>query len=121
MTREFNYRLTGTGWAEATFANETHSISFEVSYLSDPLSDLCEALNRLLTNESTFEKIIFAEEPGEHNLQLTKSAQNILNVEIFWSDEWEEIAIQPKPALRKVTTNSCEIQVKKCRATGVYH
>jgi hypothetical protein len=92
MTKFFNYRLTGTGWAEATFTSEKQTLSFEVSYLSDPLSDLFEALNRLTTGETNHEKVTFAEEPGEHSLLLTKQADN-LKIEIFSSDEWEEIAI----------------------------
>lgn len=75
MTKYFFYRLTGTGWAEATFTSEKQSISFEVSYLSDPLSDLFEALYRLANGETQYEKIIFAEEPGEHSLHLTKQAE----------------------------------------------
>lgn len=51
MTKYFFYRLTGTGWAEATFTSEKQSINFEVCYLSGPLSDLFEALYRLATGD----------------------------------------------------------------------
>jgi hypothetical protein len=100
MTKCFHYQLTGTGWAEATFTSEKQTISFAVSYLSDPLSDLFEALNRLATRESEQETIIFAEEPGEHSLLLSKQHDDV-KVEIFWSDEWEAIAIAPKTVTHK--------------------
>lgn len=101
MTKLFDYNLTGTGWAEVTFANENQSISFEVSYLSDPLSDLYEGLNRLANSKTDFEKIVFAEEPGEHTLLLTRQDNKELKVEIFWSDEWEEISVIQKPVSNK--------------------
>jgi len=101
ITRYFNYRLTGTGWAEATFANEKQTITFEVSYLSDPLSDLFDGLSRLINNQSDTEKVIFAEEPGEHCLIISKQDNSIVKVEIYWSDEWEEISIAYKNTSKK--------------------
>ncbi|GAA4750737.1 hypothetical protein [Flavisolibacter ginsenosidimutans] len=95
ITRHFNYWLTGTGWAEVTFANDKQTITFEVSYLSDPLSDFFEALQRLLQKETTSEKVVFADEPGEHSLVLTTVSDSHLKIEVYWSDEWEEIAIVP--------------------------
>jgi len=93
--------VTGTGWAEVTFASDKQTITFEVSYLSDPLPDLFEALYRLLQRETTSEKIIFADEPGEHRLALTIVDERNLKVEIYWSDEWEEMAIVPTPVTNK--------------------
>jgi hypothetical protein len=101
ITRHFNYWLTAKGWAEVTFANDKQAITFEVSYLSDPLSDLFEALHRLLEKETTSEKVVFADEPGEHSLLLTTVEDGILKVEIYWSDEWEEIAVVPPTVTNK--------------------
>ncbi|NTS44031.1 hypothetical protein HRG84_24340 [Flavisolibacter sp. BT320] len=101
ITRHFNYSLTGTGWAEVTFANEKQTITFEVSYLTDPLSDLFEALHRLLNKETTTEKVVFVDEPGEHSLVLAISEDGSLDIEIYWSDEWEEIAIVPPAVTNK--------------------
>ena len=101
MTKDFNYHLTGTGWAEAFFSSDTQNIRFEVSYLSDPLSDLFEGLYRLVSNKSDTEKVIFAEEPGEHVLIISRQDNDKINVEIFWSDEWEEISIAYKATSKK--------------------
>lgn len=101
MTKDFNYHLTGTGWAEAYFSSDTQNIRFEISYLSDPLSELFEGLCRLLNNQSDTEKIIFAEEPGEHSLIITKQDNDTIKIEIFWSDEWEEISIAYKTTTKK--------------------
>ncbi len=101
ITRHFNCWLTGTGWAEITFANDKQAITFEFSYLSDPLADLYEALLRLRTNKTNIEKIIFADEPGEHCLLLTRQQNDKLKIEIFWSDEWEEMNIIPAATTKK--------------------
>lgn len=96
MTKQFSYKLTGTGWAETTFANEKQSINIQISYLSNPIPDLFKSLNKLINNESSIEKIIFADEPGEHCLTLTKAGNTSLSIEIFWSDEWDETFNPPK-------------------------
>jgi len=64
ITELFSYKLKGTGWAKVSFTSLDQTISFEVSYLSDPLKELFEALNRLSDKRTTSEKIIFPEEPG---------------------------------------------------------
>lgn len=101
MTKHFNYYLTGTGWAEAILANDDKTISFELSYLSDPLSELFEGLHRLTTDKTKVEKVVFADEPGEHCLFLTRQENGELKIEIFWSDEWEEMNIIPKTSSKK--------------------
>ena len=101
ITRHFNCWLTGTGWAEITFANNNQTITFEFSYLSDPLAELYEALLRLTNNETNIEKVAFADEPGEHCLLLTRQENEKLKIEIFWSEEWEEINIVPKATTKK--------------------
>jgi hypothetical protein len=101
MTKDFNYHLTGTGWAEAFFSSDTQNIRFEISYLSDPLADLFEGLCRLISNQSDTEKVIFAEEPGEHCLIISRQDNDIIKVEIYWSDEWEEISIAYKTTSKK--------------------
>jgi hypothetical protein len=101
MTTEFNYYLTGTGWAEVIFVSESQSIRFYVSYLSDPLSQLFEGLCRLIKKESNIEKIIFYDEPGEHSLIITLQEDNTISIEIFWCDNWEEISKADKNSDKK--------------------
>lgn len=89
MTTNFDYSLTGTGWSETVFSTENKTISITASYLSEPITELFKCLLRLTRKKSNSEKIFFAEEPGEHCLTLTKKEDGVLNVEIFWSDEWD--------------------------------
>jgi len=92
MTKLFDYNLTGTGWAEVTLSDETQSVTFEVSYLSDPLSELYEGLYRLTQNQSDKEIIVFADEPGEHSLIIAKQDYLNLEIELYKNDEWEELS-----------------------------
>jgi hypothetical protein len=101
MIKDFNYYLTGAGWAEAFFSNERQNIRFDISYLSDPLSELFQGLCRLIDNKSDTERIVFAEEPGEHSLVISKQDRDTIKVEIFWSNEWEEIGNAPKISRKK--------------------
>ena len=101
ITRHFNCWLTGTGWAEITFANDKQAITFEFSYLSDPLAEMYEALLCLANNKTNNEKIVFADEPGEHCLLFTRQQNDKLKIEIFWSDEWEEMNIVPTATTKK--------------------
>ena len=101
MIKDFNYYLTGTGWAEAFFSNDIQNIRFDISYLSDPLLELYQGLCRLLTNQSEIEVIVFAEEPGERALVISKQENNTIKVEIFWSDTWEETSKAYKTPSKK--------------------
>jgi len=102
MTKSFNYHLNGTGWAEVYFASDTQYIRFEVSYLSDPLPDLFEGLYRLDNNKSNEEKIHFAEEPGEHSLVILRQDRDMIKIEIYWSDEWEDVSTKETRCEKKL-------------------
>jgi hypothetical protein len=106
MIKNFNYYLTGTGWAEVFFSNDNQNIRFEFSYLSDPLLELFQGLCRLINNQSDTEKIVFAEEPGEHSLVFSKQDKETIKVEIFWSDEWETVNNALKTSSNKETVYS---------------
>ena len=61
MIKLFDYNLTGTGWAEATFTNDNKTVTFEASYLNDPLAELFEALLNLKEGKTENEKVVFVE------------------------------------------------------------
>jgi len=94
MITDFNYWLTGRGCAEAFFSSDRENIRFELSYLSDPLMDLFEALVKLIKGESDREKVVFLDEPGQHILIISKQKGDMISVEIFWSNTYDEIGNQ---------------------------
>jgi hypothetical protein len=91
MTTHFNYWLTGAGWAEVFFRSDNQNVRFELSYLSDPLADLFEGLDRLINNQSNIQRIAFFDEPGEHSLIISKFEKDEIKIEIFWDNEKEGI------------------------------
>jgi len=91
MTTHFNYWLTGAGWAEVFVTSDKQNVRFELSYLSDPLTDLFEGLCRLISNQSDTERIAFFDEPGEHTLLISKLDKDQVKIEIFWDNEKEGI------------------------------
>ena len=62
MTKNFEYNLTGTGWAEVIFTNDKKTVSFVASYLNDPLAELFEGLIKLKLGKTENEKIVFVDE-----------------------------------------------------------
>lgn len=97
MTNFFNYELVGTGWAKFEIANDRNkSWDFIFSYLADPLPILLNSLNKFLKKESCFERINFAQEPGEISL-FFKNLDNDLTIEFYddvlLDDDYEAIAI----------------------------
>src|SRR5688500_1098880 len=91
MINDFNYWLTGTGWAEAFFSSDKQSFRFVLSYLSNPLLDLFTALMKMLKGESDQESIAFWDEPGLHLLIISKKDRDKISVQILFSDSWGEI------------------------------
>lgn len=72
MTLGFEYKLTGSGWAESTISDDSGCLTMRVSYLSDALGELAETVLRLLRN-SEKEEVAFMDEPGEHRWLLQRA------------------------------------------------
>lgn len=92
MTLDFNYWLTGPGWAEVYFTSDKQNLKFEISYLSDPLADLLEALCRFLNNQSDVERISFWDEPGEYSLIISKAGKEGININIYSNKDKEGVS-----------------------------
>ena len=61
---EFDYRLTGLGWAEARVSDGASTATITASYLDDALGDLLEAVGVLLEGAEEA-RCSWTEEPGE--------------------------------------------------------
>lgn len=60
-----DYRLSGTGWADATVSDGEASAELSASYLADALGDLLRAVVAL-TEGAAEARCSWAEEPGEY-------------------------------------------------------
>lgn len=82
MLDNFEFKLTGTGWAELIVAGNNKVETIVISYTCDPLPDLLTALKRLKSGESNFERIFFDAEDFITDMLLT-SLDGALRIELF--------------------------------------
>jgi hypothetical protein len=123
MLKQFNYWLTGYGWAEVFFTSDLETVRFEVSYLSDPLDDLITALLELLTNSQNEISVDFFDEPGHHRLTLTLDSVKHVRVSLRMWAETESVADIPidpssdKPYFETVSSleNLCSVVLEGIR------
>ena len=87
----FSYRLTGTGWGEATLSTDDSRIVLPSSYLSDVLGDLLLAINALLEGAPEA-RCSWELEPGEYRWLFSQD-DGALDLRILaFPDSWP---IQP--------------------------
>jgi hypothetical protein len=91
MLKNFNYWLTGYGWAEVFFNSDQQAIRFEFSYLSDPLADLVSSLLKLLNHLQNETIVDFYDEPGLYRLTMARIGDDHLRLEIITSMQSEGI------------------------------
>lgn len=84
----FTYRLTGSGWSEATLGDGAETVTLDgVSYLSDALRDLIGAVLVLLDGGKRAEFSWFTE-PGEFAWLLTNHKQ-VFSIRVTRFKDWE--------------------------------
>lgn len=101
---EFEYRLTGVGWSEASLKIHAVSTTLTASYLDDPLGDLIAAVAALPRATSTV-RASWAEEPGEFRWVLDRRGDE-LSVRVLWFDDLRGRAADGDGALRLEATCS---------------
>ena len=106
---DFTYELVGPGWARAEIRDGNQGARLTVSYLSDALGDLLEAVQRLLGGAEAAE-LIWWEEPGEYRWRfetvgevtvLTITSTSEVRREENWNDDgWDiDLAAEGGPDL----------------------
>jgi len=86
MHIKINYELTGIGWAKADFIMPHTNISWNFSYLSDPLPDLLKAVIEIYESKKHFAEVVFTDEPGEHRLQITRISKKDVQLSFYSHD-----------------------------------
>lgn len=82
MLDNFEFRLTGTGWAELFLAGDNKTATVTLSYVYDSLPDLLTALKRIEDGESVFEKVFFDGETTVTDMLLT-ILDGLLRIELI--------------------------------------
>jgi hypothetical protein len=82
LALSIDYKLTGSGWAECTVADDDQSCTVTASYLSDAFGNLVLSAVTMLKwfNAVSFS---FEEEPGEFKWELQSLPDNHLDVKLF--------------------------------------
>ncbi len=84
---QFTLSLPGHGWAEANFVHGDQSYHVAISYLSDSPRELLSALVLVLRG-SAAERVTFMEEPGENVLVLKRLPGDLVQIGIFYGEDW---------------------------------
>jgi hypothetical protein len=100
-----NYGLENAGWATVTLECGDQRVEMTASYLHDSLRDLTAAASALATGAAEA-RVVFMDEPGEHELILRRAAGDTVEVEVLWHDDWKSWNMSNSPATRKLLGSS---------------
>jgi hypothetical protein len=79
---KLQYKLTGTGWAQATVEAEGRKIDLTASYLSDPLAEITAAAIALLKGAREV-RFSFDDEPGEYRWIIVAEGVEVIGLTIL--------------------------------------
>ncbi len=112
------YKIEDGGWAYARISNDSESISLRTSYLHDTLKELAEAALCLAGNGKSA-KVVFMDEPGEHQVLFEKDHNHEVNYAVRWFDDWESWDMLPSDQFEPLLKGTCSISRMKRQVTGV--
>jgi hypothetical protein len=88
------YELEDAGWAQASIDFQGDSVQMTASYLHDTLRELAEAAISIVNGAKTA-RVVFMDEPGEHQLLLCRLSDDKIEFEVRWFDDWESWGMLP--------------------------
>ena len=103
----FSYVLTGSGWAEVVLEGPNGTARMVASYLHDSLRQLAEATADLVCG-ATSASVTFMDEPGEHQLMLSRQGSQLL-YEVRWYRDWASWDMYPKDRFDVRLSGSCAV------------
>ena len=109
---KFEYKLHDAGWAEAIAYAQDKSVHMTVSYLHDSLCELADAAKSLIYGADSA-KVVFMDEPGEHQIIFEKKDENV-TFEVRWFDDWASWKMYPADKYKVVLSGSTTLK----RVTG---
>jgi hypothetical protein len=106
-----NYGLHNAGWATVTLECADQRVEMAASYLHDSLRDLASAAQALSAGASEV-RVLFMDEPGEHELVLRRGTGDTVAVEVWWHDDWKSWKMSSSPGTRRLFGSSTVAQVR---------
>lgn len=82
------YELQDAGWADVTVECAGQEVVMTASYLHDSLRGLALAA-RAVACGAPEARVIFMDEPGEHELVMCRQPDGVVALEIVWYDGWK--------------------------------
>ena len=96
-----NYGLERAGWATVTVDCADQHVEMAASYLHDSLRHLAAAAIALVAGAREA-KVIFMDEPGEHELILSRGAGDTVEIAVWWYDDWKSWNMSAYPGVRRL-------------------
>lgn len=85
----FQYKLCGSGWAEARIQHGQVDLTMTASYLHDSLRELAIAA-KTISRGSGETRVVFMDEPGEHQLFLRREpSSSDVHYSVTWFNDWD--------------------------------
>lgn len=91
------YELRDAGWADVTVGCGQQEVEMRVSYFHDSLRDLAGGA-RALTLGASEVRVVFMDEPGEHELVLRRGSRRGVELELLWHEDWKSWGNATGPA-----------------------
>lgn len=109
MTFSIEYQLTGAGWAEVVFQQDTANIAMTVSYLRDSLKELADAAIQLSKGDRNA-LVVFMDEPGEHQVHISSDECELLQIEVRWYSDWASWNIGSQKRYKQVGELTTQVE-----------
>lgn len=87
--------------ATVTLQCADQRVEMTASYLHDSLRDLASAA-RALVGGAAEVRVLFMDEPGEHELILRRAGEDAVEVEVLWYDDWKSWKMHAGQGKRKL-------------------
>jgi hypothetical protein len=102
------YVVDKAGWAEARISNGKDKAIITVSYLHDSLLELAQ-MAVSLRNGVKETKVLFMDEPGEHQF-IVSTEGNEASYEVRWYSDWESWGFRKKSEFKLVLKGIAPVQ-----------
>jgi len=106
-----NYALEDAGWATVSLECGEQRVEMTASYLHDSLRDLASAAKAIAAGRPEV-RVVFMDEPGEHQLVWRRMAGDTVEVEVLWYDDWKSLELSNSKGVRKLLGATTVAQVR---------
>ena len=115
---ELDYIVEKAGWAVAKASYEGVDIEMSVSYLHDSLKELAETTLQMV-NGGNSAKVVFMDEPGEHQIIFKKQNAEEIQFTIRWYDGYESEGTYPSEKYKTILEGTCTLSRLKHQVTNI--